>query len=78
VASRPTALPQTLVILLDISGGPEMGGITDCGISIPNTLLRVARFAWAMLSNRGRYAVWARRTAAAASFTLSREAWIDG
>ena len=76
--STPTALPHTFVISLVPSTGPEIDGITDCGSSSPNTLLRVARFNCPSPSNRGRYAVRARLIPAAAAATCSAETRTEG
>ena len=48
------ALPQAVPRLLVPSTGPEIEGITDCGSSMPKTLLRVARLTCASASMRGR------------------------
>src|SRR5579871_105135 len=77
--SAPTALPHTLSSEFVPSTGPVIVGYKPgCGTMIPKILLWVARSTWPPMSARGRNAVRARLTAAAAAATCSREARTAG
>jgi hypothetical protein len=52
--------------------------MTDCGNSCPKMLLAVARFVCQTESNRGREALLAALTFAAAAFTCSSAARTEG